>query len=121
MVQRFEEGGEGQGEGGGRNGRVWCMVEPLASFPGYPEGLGTRLGTLYQLTKTNKDFLFLFVFLQLVLLVDGTVVTFLSVLHNIECSEVNAIVEVTKEEQVMEVGGEVELAQTLVLQCSHAF
>ena len=97
------------------------MKEPLASFPGHLEGLGMRLGTLHQLTKTNKYFLFLFVFLQLVLFVNGTVVTFLSVLHNVNCSEVNAIVEVTKEEQVMEVGGEVELAQTLVLQCSHAF
>ena len=113
---RKRERRKGQKEN--NNDRIWAQ---LASFPGHLEGLGMRLGTLHQLTKTNKYFLFLFVFLQLVFFVDGTVVTLLSVLHNVECSEVNAIVEVTKEEQVMEVGGEVELAQTLVLQCSHAF
>ena len=75
----------------------------------------------FKLTKTNKDFLFLFVFLQLVLLVDGIVVSFLGILHDLRCPEVNTIVEVTKEEEVVKVGGEVELAQTLVLQWSHAF
>ena len=76
---------------------------------------------IFKLTKTNKDFLFLFVFLQLVLLVDGIMVKFLGILHNLRCRKVNTIVEVTKEEQVVKVGGEVELAQTLVLQWSHAF
>ena len=91
----------------------------MGTFPGHPGGLGIR--HFFKLTKTNKYFLFVFVFLQLVLLIDGTVVSFLGVLDNLRCCEVNTIVKVTKEEQVVKVGGEVELAQTLVFQCSHAF
>lgn len=73
-----------------------------------------------RLTKTDKDLLLLFVLLQLVLLVNGTVIKIFGILHNLWCSKLHPIVKVSKEEQVVKLVGQVKLAKTSVLQRSHA-
>lgn len=71
------------------------------------------------LTKPNQYSLFLPLLSKLILLVDTVMVIGLCKLHNLRSSEVHPIIQVTKEEEVVELVCQVKLSQLFLFEVSH--
>ena len=74
-----------------------------------------------RLTKTNKNFLQVHLFLQLIFSKDGTMILSLGKLYNLRGPQIHTVVEVSEEEKVMKLVCQEKLVQLSVLQSSHAF